>query len=117
MSDLGERLVAADLLELVAADQLVGQHDGVDPLAQVVQVADRVVDHLVRVAVEVVGRRNWHDLVQDIVVQQDAAQHAPLGLEVLRRQAVCQCGRPSGRGRPPARPLPLCSPCHCQDRG
>ena len=53
VDDLAQRLVAADLLELVAPDQLVGQRDGVDPLAQVVQVADRLVDRLVRVPIEV----------------------------------------------------------------
>ena len=53
VGDLQEHLVAADLLVLIAAGQLVGERHGVDGLAQVVEVADGPVDDLVRVAVEV----------------------------------------------------------------
>ena len=55
VDDLGQDLVAADLVELIAHLQLLGKGDGVDRLARVVKVADGGVDHLVRIAVEVRG--------------------------------------------------------------
>ncbi len=97
VDDLGQRLVAADLLELVAADQLVGQGDRVDPLAQVVHVADRLVDRLVHVAIEVRDGQDRHDLVQDVVV---AAARCPARLARPRGSAAA--------GDPPARTSPGC---------
>jgi hypothetical protein len=61
--DLREGLVAADRLELAAAGQLLGQGDRVDRLAQVVEVADRPVDHLMGVAIEVLDLQQRDDLV------------------------------------------------------
>ena len=101
--DLRDDLVAADRLELIAPDQLLGDGDRVDRLAQVVEVADRPVEDLVAVAVEVLDVEQADDVVEDVVVEQDAAQHALLGLEVLRGQADGSTSpiRParSGRGR------------------
>ena len=42
--------------------------------------------------------------MQDLVVEQDAAEHAPLGFEVLRRQAIA--GRDGARRWDPV-PMPL----------
>ena len=84
--------MTADLLELIALLQFLGQGDGVDRPAGIVEVADGRVDHLVRIAVEVVGAKEHHNIMQGLVVEQDAAEHAALGFEVLGGQAI------AGRG-------------------
>ena len=81
--DLGEDVVTADLLELIALLQLFGEGDGVDRLAGVVEVSNGRVDHLMGIAVEVFGAQEDDDVVEGLVVEQDAAQDAPLGFEVL----------------------------------
>ena len=57
--DLQQHLVAANQLELVAEGQLIGQRDGVNGLPLAVQVADRPIDELVSVTIEILEVRNW----------------------------------------------------------
>ena len=58
------------------------------------------VELLVGVGVEVVGADHQRDVVAEVRVQQQAAQHALFGIEVVRRQAVEYFGTDAGRGRP-----------------
>ena len=88
--DLQQHLVAANQLELIAERQLIGQRDGVNGFPLAVQVADRPIDDLVSVTVEVLGGEELGDLVEDVVIEQDSAQHGTLGLEVLGRQVITQ---------------------------
>ncbi len=52
------------------------------------------IDHLVGIAIEILDPQEGDDVVQDLVVEQDAAQHALLGFDILRRQTIGQ-GAPS----------------------
>ena len=84
-----KRVVAADLLELAAMLQLVGEGDRVDPFVLVVEVADRRVDDLVGIAVEILRRAgtmttSWSTSLSSRMLP----EHAALGLEVLRRKPV-----------------------------
>ena len=87
LEDLADRVVAADLLELPALVQLLDERDGVDRLAEVVEVADRPVDRLMAVAVEVLDLDQGDDIVERLVVEQDAP-NAEFGLEILGREPV-----------------------------
>ena len=90
---LADRLVAAGLLEVSPAGQFVDQGDRVDRLAEVVEVADRPVDDLMAVAVEVLDLEQRHDVVERLVVEQEAAEDAQLGLDILGREPVELDGR------------------------
>ena len=92
LDDLGEDFMTADLIELIALLQLLGEGDGVDRLAGIVEVANGGVDHLVRIAVEVAGAQEDHDVMKGLVVEQNAAQNASLGFEVLGWKAVAGGG-------------------------
>ena len=72
VGDLQEHLVAADLLVLIAAGQLVGERHRVDGLAQVVKVADGPVDRSGARRGRSLDAEELGDVVQDLVVQQDA---------------------------------------------
>ena len=114
IGDLEEHLVAADLLELIAAGQLVGQRHGVHALAGTVQLADCAIDDLVRVPVKIVGSQELGDLMENFVVQQDSAQQPAFGLEVLWRQVVGEGAAAAPENGalplPPPPPLPLPKP-------
>jgi len=49
---------------------------------------NRSIDASVGVAVEVVGVQELRDLVDRIVPQEDAAENAPFGVEILRRKSI-----------------------------
>jgi hypothetical protein len=64
--------------------ELVGQNDRVDRLALVVELTDGSEDDLVGVAIKVLRLEDRNDLVEHLVVAQDATQNAQLGFEILR---------------------------------
>ncbi len=79
---------AADALELAALGQLRDDGDGVGGLAATVEVDDRLVDDLVRRAVEVRAADLLDDVRDGVLRQQHAAEHAHLGGDVLGRRPV-----------------------------
>ena len=79
---------ATDALDLAALGQLVGDRDGVGRLAAAVEVDDRVVHDLVRRAVEVGAADLLDDVGDRVLRDHHAAEHAALGVEVLRRGPV-----------------------------
>ena len=78
----------ADAGHLAALGQLVGDGDRVRGLATAVQVEDRVVDRLVRRAVEVVAAQLLDDVGDGVLRDHHAAEDALLGGDVLRRGPV-----------------------------
>ena len=90
---------AADALDLAALGQLVGDGDGVGRLAAAVQVDDRVVHDLVRRAVEVGAADLLDDVGDRVLGDHHAAEHAALGVEVLRRGAVVAAATAVGARR------------------
>ena len=80
--------MTADRVELAALLELFGEGDGVDRLAAIVKVSDGRVDDLMRIAVEVFGAQEHHDVVKWLVVEQNAAESAPLGFEILGRKTI-----------------------------
>ena len=93
-----DRRDPADLLELAALAQAVGDRQHVDRLGLVVEREHRLVDRAVALAVEVLGAQPLfdHQRVQRAIRQQDRAQHRLLGLEVVRRRDHAR-GRGAGR--------------------
>src|SRR5690606_29337726 len=75
----------ADPAQLAALVQLGGDGHGVGRLPPAVQVDDRVVDELVRRAVEVLAAQLLDDVGDGVLRQQHPAQDALLGRQVLRR--------------------------------
>src|SRR5205807_447742 len=75
----------ADFLRLAQPLQLLIDGDDVRRLGGVDQAADRRVDQAVLVAVEVAVGEEVADAVPGTVVQQEAAQHAGLGFDRVRR--------------------------------
>ena len=80
--------LAADPGQVAALGQLVGDGDRVGRLAAAVEVEDRVVDQLVRRAVEVVALEHLDAVGDGVLGQQHAAEHGLLGVDVLRRHPV-----------------------------
>ena len=81
-------------ISAASGSQLVGQGDQrIDRLALVVEVADCPEDDLMRITVKVADRQDRDDLVEDVIVQQDTAEHPLLGLQVLGRKPVRQQAR------------------------
>jgi hypothetical protein len=79
---------APDTSELAALLQLIGDGEGIGGLAAAVQVEDRLVDGLVRGAVEVVPPQHLDDVGDRVLGQEHAAEHRLLGCDVLWRCAV-----------------------------
>ena len=77
-----------DRLEPIAPRQLVAQRHQVDRLALPVQAEHRLVDVGVLLPVEVGRMQEVGDLEDRLGVDQDRAEHALLGLDGLRRQAI-----------------------------
>ena len=88
---LGDVVLAARLLDLVALDQRLGDAQLVDRLRRRVEVVDAAEDRRVLVEVEVLGVEL--DLVEDPGQGRLGDQHRPehrfLGLDVLRRDVGC----------------------------
>ena len=80
--------LAADAAEVAALGQLVGDGDGVGGLTAAVEVEDRVVDQLVRRAVEVGASQDLDAVGDGVLGQQHAAEHGLLGVDVLRRHPL-----------------------------
>ena len=85
--ELGDVGRAADRLELAARAQRVGHRDRVDRLIAVRQLGHHAEDLAMRLAVEVVGVKDFERLVDGLVLEQDRAEHRLLGLEILWRNA------------------------------
>ena len=61
------------------------QHDrDVDALPRVVQFEKVPIKHLMRLVGKVIGPHNQGDIVTDVRLQQDAAEHRPFGIDVGR---------------------------------
>jgi hypothetical protein len=90
LHDFGEGFVAADRVKLAALGEFGGEGQAIDRLAEIVEVADRPVEGLVGVAVEVVHLQFGDDVMEDLVVEQDAPEDPLLRFEVLRRKPVDQ---------------------------
>ena len=78
---------AADLVGLALAFELLEYRDHVGRLVGVDQLGDRTVDQLVLEAVVVRVLQQIADAVPGTVVKQQAAEHAGLGLDRVRRHA------------------------------
>ena len=85
VAEFGEEGRAADLGQLTARFQRVGQGDEVDGLAALGQGEHGLEDGAVRVAVEIGRGHDLDDAVQGVGVEQDAAEDRLFGLQVLRR--------------------------------
>jgi len=86
--ELVDREAAAGALEHAVLGELVGDGERVDRLMALVQGEHRLVDEGVLVAVEVLGVEVFleRDRLQGLLSsEQDRAEHAALGLEVVRR--------------------------------
>src|SRR5690606_10278816 len=78
----------AHVVELARSRQLVLQRDQVDRQAPLRQADHLVEDPPVRVAEEVLGVDDLGRLVEGVVVDQDGAENALLGFEVVRQRAI-----------------------------
>ena len=79
---------AADLVELVRLDELVFDRDQIDRLAPVGERDHLLENAPVRVAEEIRRVDDFGRLIERLVVDQDRAEHALLGLQVMRQRAV-----------------------------
>jgi hypothetical protein len=94
--DRGRRLVrqlrqvrpAADLLEVLAALEGLGDRDKVNGLAPLEELEHRAIDRAMGLPVEVLRLEEFGDLDDRLAVDQDRAEDGLLGLETVRRQAV-----------------------------
>ena len=80
-----DEVLAPDRLVRSQGGQLVLEGDAVDGLAAGREGAHGLEHLAMRVAVEVLGLEQLEDLVERGVVEQNSAQDAPLGVQVLRR--------------------------------
>ena len=96
--DLVDPLLAADLVELAALVELVGDGDRVDRLALLVELERGAVDLRVRLAVEVAGVDRRCSRLDRRLRQHHRAQHGLLGIEVLRAGAERLARRAAGAG-------------------
>ena len=85
LGQLGQIRRAADVLQLVAPAQRVGERDQIDRLVALAELDDRAHDLAVRLAVEVLRDDQLDGTVEGVVVEQDAAQHRLLRLDAVRR--------------------------------
>ena len=83
-SDAEVGQAAGAVLVLARLDRL-GDRDHVGRLALLDQLGDVAEDAAVVVAVEILGRDQVGDLVEGLVVEQQAAQQRLLGLDRMRR--------------------------------
>src|SRR5262249_61761712 len=79
---------AANLLQSAAPPQLVAECNEVRRPAGLVQIKCRPVNRPVRLAVEVLRLEELRNLDDGLRVDQQAPQHAGLGLDVLRQQLL-----------------------------
>ena len=83
-----DELVAADRLERAQRGQLVLDRDAVDRLVLPEQPAHGFEDLAVRVAVELLRLDDLDHVRKRLAVEQDAAEQAALGVEIVRRNAA-----------------------------
>ena len=81
----------ADFFNLVRSRQLVLDGDEIHRLAAVGERHHLLEDAAVRIAEEVLGVDDLGGLVEDLVVDENRAEHALLGLEVVRQGAIHGC--------------------------
>ncbi len=90
---------AADLVELARPGQLVLQRDEIDRLAPIGQRDHLLEDAPVRVAEEIRRVDDLGRLVERLVVDEDRAEHALLGFEIVRQGAIGHGKRDSSANR------------------
>ena len=79
---------AANVIQLIPPDQFFRQRDRIDPAdTRFIQLVNRCVDLLMRVAVKLVCLERFADLVKRLIHEQNAAEHTAFGVQILRRQA------------------------------
>ena len=98
MDHFGQVGRAAHGLQVAAVREPLEEQGGVDAQAQVVHGQQMGVEFLVGVGVEVGGPHHQRHVVAQVGVQQQAAEHAFFGVEILRRQAVEDFGTDGGGG-------------------
>ena len=74
----------AELQQLPALGEVVGDGDRVDRLTAAVQVDDRIEDGLVRRPVEIGTPKDLHDVSDRVLRQQHGAEHGLLSGKILR---------------------------------
>jgi hypothetical protein len=79
---LGQGSGAPDTLEVAFGAEHVENDRGVDPLPGVVQFEEVPVEKLMGFVGEVLGPYDQRDVVADVGLEQDAAQHGPLGIDI-----------------------------------
>src|ERR1019366_2078071 len=91
VGDLGKTVVERDQVaqpvyrfQFVVAKQLVGQRDAVDLLAALMELGHPPEDALMFVETEIAGLQGAGNLDENGVVQQNRAEHKPLGIDICR---------------------------------
>ena len=100
LHDIGEGPRPADPLEIALAAQLFEDDRHVDPLAPLVQLQEIAVEELIRLVREILRSHDERHVVADVRLEQDAAEHRPLGVDVRRAIAILE-----RRGRTTAPPV------------
>lgn len=97
-ADFSEVSRAADRLVDVGLLQALDEQHQVDLLPRVVHVEQVLVDDPIRVVVKVGRANDERHFVEHVGQQQDAAEHGPFGLDVLREEPLKRVvGRSRGR--------------------
>ncbi len=96
MEDFGQIGRAADQFQIAGRAQPLQEQRGVDAVALVVHRQQMAVELFVGFGVEVIGPEHQRDVVGQVRVQEDAAEHPFFGVEVVRRQAVEYFGTNAG---------------------
>ena len=74
-------------LQLALAMQLVGERNQVDGLLRLAQLDHLAENAPVLIEEEILGLQLFDRRVQRVVIEQDGAQHAALGVEILRQRS------------------------------
>ena len=78
----------ADFVELSRAGELFLERDEVDRVPALAELDHLLEDPPVRVAIEIARAENLGRLVERFVMDQDGAEHRPLGFEVVRERPI-----------------------------
>jgi hypothetical protein len=92
---------APPTIEIPLRAQPVDHDRDIDPLARVVEFEQVAVEHLMGFVGKVLRPDEEGDVVADVGLQQDAAEHRPFGIDVCRTLP----GFERGNRRPTARPI------------
>ncbi len=102
LDDVGDHARPADPLEVALGLQPLDDDRGVDSLAGVMQVEEVAVERLQRLVREILGPDHKRDVVADVRLEKDAAEHSTLGVHVGR--AVTPFGSVRRRAEAPVSP-------------